>query len=84
MSISPQLKEVEKMLIHHFGAETQGFQGLVDQNDRGKAQVPEKQSFLIFFFGRGGGFQRSPPFPPKARRSHMQILHENIVHVPRC
>ena len=38
------------MLIHHFGAETQGFQGLVDQNDRGKAQVPEKQSFLIFFF----------------------------------
>ena len=25
------------MLIHHFGAETQGFQGLVDQNDRGKA-----------------------------------------------
>ena len=42
MSISPQLKEVEKMLIHHFGAETQGFQEPVDQNDRGKAQVPEK------------------------------------------
>ena len=40
------------MLIHHFGAETQGFQGLVDQNDRGKALVPEKSHFLkeTFFF----------------------------------
>ena len=28
------------MLIHHFGAETQGFQGLDDLNDRGKAWVP--------------------------------------------
>jgi len=37
VSINPQLKEVEKMLIHHFGAKTQGFQGLRDQNDRGKA-----------------------------------------------
>ena len=44
MSISPQWKEVEKMLIHHFGAEAQGFQGLVNQNDRGKAWVPEKPS----------------------------------------
>ena len=37
MSISPQWKEVEKMLIHHFGSETQGFQGLVNQNYPGKA-----------------------------------------------
>ena len=29
---------------HYFGAETQGFQGLVDQNDRGK--VPEKSHLL--------------------------------------
>ena len=28
------------MLIHHFRAETQGFQGLDDQNDWGKAWVP--------------------------------------------
>ena len=34
------------MLIHHFGAQTYGFQGLVDQNDRGKAKVPEKSHFL--------------------------------------
>ena len=33
------------MLIHHFGAETQGFQGLVDQNDRGKAFSPRKLTF---------------------------------------
>ena len=33
------------MLIHHFEAETQGFQGLVDQNDRGKDLVPEKSHF---------------------------------------
>ena len=30
------------MLIHHFEAKTRGFQGLVDQNDGGKALVPEK------------------------------------------
>ena len=42
------------MLIHHFGAKTQGFLGLVDQNDRGKALVPEitfsenKHSFMGF------------------------------------
>ena len=33
---SPHWKEVEKMLIHVV-AETQSFQGLIDQNDRGKA-----------------------------------------------
>ena len=40
------------MLIHHFEADTQGFQGLVDQND------PEKSYFLkeTFFWG---GFRRS-------------------------
>ena len=42
MSISPQRKGVEKLLIHYFEAETQGFQGLIDQNDQGKAWVPEK------------------------------------------
>ena len=45
MSISPQAKEAEKMLVDHFGAETQGFQGLVDQNDRGKAFSPRKLTF---------------------------------------
>ena len=29
------------MLIHHFEAEIQNFQVLVDQNERGKALVPE-------------------------------------------
>ena len=40
------------MLIHHFEARTQGFQGLVDQNDRRKAKVPEKSHFLreTYFF----------------------------------
>ena len=33
-------------MIRHFGAETQGFQGLVDQNERGKAYVHEKSHFL--------------------------------------
>ena len=36
---------VEEMLIHHFGAQTLGFQALVDQNDRGKAKVPKKSHF---------------------------------------
>ena len=34
------------MLVDHFGAETQGFQGLVDQNDRGKAFIPRKVTFF--------------------------------------
>ena len=42
MSTSPQLEEIEEMLIHHFGAERYGFQGLVDQNDRGKAYASKK------------------------------------------
>ena len=33
------------MLIHHIGAETQGFQAPVDQNDRGKAYFAKKNSF---------------------------------------
>ena len=41
------------MLIHHFEAETQGFQGLVDQNDRGKAQVPEKSHLVKETFFEG-------------------------------
>ena len=40
------------MLIHHFRAETQGFQGLVDQNDREKAYVPEKRLFMKQTFFR--------------------------------
>ena len=42
------------MLINHFGAETQGFQGLVDQNDREKAYVPEKRLFMKQTFFSGG------------------------------
>ena len=41
------------MLIHHFEAETQGFQGLVDQNDRGKVQVPENHIFRKKHFFEG-------------------------------
>ena len=33
------------MLVHHFGAETQGFQGLVDLNDWGKPKSPKKKHF---------------------------------------
>ena len=35
------------MLKHHFGAETRYFQGLLDQNDWGKALVPEKWYFRV-------------------------------------
>ena len=59
------------MLIHHFGAETQGFQGLVNQIDRGKAYVPEKSHCLkepLFVFG----------FRTKARSSPMPIVRETI------
>ena len=35
---------LEKVLIHHFKAETQGFQGLVDQNDRGKYLLRKQQT----------------------------------------
>ena len=38
-----------EMLIHHFGAETQGFQGLLDQNDLGKMILSEEKKT---FFGR--------------------------------
>ena len=41
------------MLLHHFKAETQGFQGLGDQNDCGKAKVPEKSHLLKEIFLRG-------------------------------
>ena len=42
------------MLIHHF--ETQGFQGLIGHNDRGKAFVSEKSHFPkeTFFWGGSG------------------------------
>ena len=35
------------MLIHHFEADTQGLQRLVDQNDRGKATVSERNIYAI-------------------------------------
>ena len=53
------------MLIHHFEAETQDFQGLVDQNDRGKALVPKKTHFLKETFL--GGFPALPPIPSKGQ-----------------
>ena len=33
------------MLIHHFGAKKQGFQGLVDQNDHQESRGPRKMTF---------------------------------------
>ena len=39
------------MVIHHFGAETQGCQGLVDQNDLGEAR-PLSVSFLFRTSGK--------------------------------
>ena len=50
MSINPQWKEVEKILIHHFGAETQGFQGLVGQMTEGKPKSPKNHIFWKKFF----------------------------------
>ena len=48
-----------------FEAETQGFQGLVDQNDRGKALVPKKTHFLkeSFVWGVSGIPPNSPQRP---------------------
>ena len=66
MPISPQWKEVEKMLIHHFEAETQGFQGLVDQNDRGKPKFWKKHFF--------GGFRRWEPLRMKPGISQWMSL----------
>ena len=53
------------MLIHHFESETQGFQGLVDQNDRGKPESPRFTSLARnspshimnenIFLDKGGG-----------------------------
>ena len=53
------------MLIHHFEAKTQDFQGLVDQNDRGKALVPKKTHFLkeSFVWGVSGIPPNSPQRP---------------------
>ena len=51
------------MLIHHFGAETQGFHGLVDQKDRGK--VPEKSHVLKEIF-----FEGVPAFLPILDKGH--------------
>ena len=51
------------MLLQHFEAETQGFQGLVDQNDRGKA--PEKSHFQKETFFEG--VPAFLPIPPKGK-----------------
>ena len=52
------------MLIHYFEAETQGFQGLVDQNFR-------KKHFLR-------GFRRSLQITPKGRNIPMHFINESI------
>ena len=59
------------MLINNFESDTQGFEGLVDQNDLGKVRVPEKSEFLR-------GFRRYIRLHPKATSSPMQILNVNI------
>ena len=50
------------MLIQHFGAETHGFQRLVDQNDRGKALVPEKSHLQKLWSHSDHGQSISPHF----------------------
>ena len=52
-------------MIHHSENETHGFQGLVDQNDRGKAEVPKKIT---------GEFRLSKLFRRKARNIPMHKL----------
>ena len=64
------------MLIHHFGTETHGFQGLVDQNDRRKAKVPEKLHFLKETFFRGVPALRT--IENEARNIPMDVINENI------
>ena len=59
------MNEVEKIMIHHSENETHGFQGLVDQNDRGKAEVPKKIT---------GEFRLSKLFRRKARNIPMHKL----------
>ena len=41
------------MLIYHFEAETQGFQGLIDQNDQGKSKFLKNHIFWMKHFFRG-------------------------------
>ena len=67
------------MLIHHFEADTQGFQRLVDQNDRGKAKVPKKSHFMKETFFEG--VLAFPPISPKGHEypNALQcIIKENI------
>ena len=54
------MKEVDKMLIHHFGTGTQGFQGLVES-----LRVPEKSHFLNETF-----FEGVPAFLPTPAEGH--------------
>ena len=64
------------MLIHHFGAETHGFQGLVDQNG------PKRLSLRKITFSETNiflrGFRGREPVRTKATSSPMQILHKTI------
>ena len=65
------------MLIQHFVAKTQGFQGLVDQNDRMESLSPRKITFSernIFL----RGFGRGESGRIKATSSPMHIIYENI------
>ena len=72
------------MLIHHFGAETHGFQGLVDQNG------PKRLSLRKITFSETNiflrGFRGREPVRTKATSSPMQILHETFFYfdLPRC
>ena len=54
------------LTIHHFGAETQGSEGLVDQIDLRKVRVPEKSQFLR-------GFRRYIRLHPKATSPVLKI-----------
>ena len=56
------------MLIHHYEAETHGFQGFVGQNDRGKAEVPKKSHFPKEIF-----FEGVPAFPPSHSHHKPQV-----------
>ena len=65
------------MLIQHFLAKTQGFQGLVDQNDRMESLSPRKITFSernIFL----RGFQSEESGRIRATGSPMHIINENI------
>ena len=63
------------MLIHHFGAETLGIQGLVDINDQGKIQVFKKSHILKNDFR---GVPALTPIDFEGEAYPIQIVHEII------